>query len=376
MGKNNKKPNLADKSENVPGRNPANQLRDSLPESNIYSTEITYEANKLISSSNQNLFIVQPINKWLEQAKNEPIPQMLFDILWFENELCILFASTNQGKSIIAVQIADSISSGRPIPGLRLDAHQQKVLYLDFELTKKQLEARYTINYENANKFNNGFFRAEINLDAMLLAQPKDFDAILNIALEQTIEYVDAKVIIIDNLTYLKTGTENAKDALPLMKHLRRLKNTYGLSILVLAHTPKRNPFSPITRNDLQGSSMLMNFCDSSFAIGESQKGSNIKYIKQIKVRNAEYLYDSENVIECQIIKPDNFLKFEITGYGDESDHLKQLSQEEVQLLEDQIIAMKKLNPQLSDREIGRKLNTNHKKVARTLKRHQKNQHG
>ena len=55
--------------------------------------------------------------------------------------------------------------------------------------------------------------------------------------------------------------SEKAKDALPLMKHLKVLKNKYNLSILALAHTPKRDLTKPITRNDLQGSKMLINFC-------------------------------------------------------------------------------------------------------------------
>ena len=49
------------------------------------------------------------------------------------------------------------------------------------------------------------------------------------------------KIVIIDNITYLRHENERAKDALPLMKHLKRLKSKYNLSLLVLAHTPKRD---------------------------------------------------------------------------------------------------------------------------------------
>lgn len=99
--------------------------------------------------------------------------------------------------------------------------------------------------------------------------------------------------MVIDNLTYLRNETERAKNALPLMKHLKALKNKFDLSILVLAHTPKRDMTKPITRNDLQGSKMLINFCDSSFAIGESSKDKSLRYLKQIKVRNSEFKYDT-----------------------------------------------------------------------------------
>lgn len=76
------------------------------------------------------------------------------------------------------------------------------------------------------------------------------------------------------------------KDALPLMKELKFLKNKYHLSLLILSHTPKRDLSKPITRNDLQGSKMLINLCDSSFSIGERSTDKGIRYIKMIKARN------------------------------------------------------------------------------------------
>jgi RecA-family ATPase len=68
-----------------------------------------------------------------------------------------------------------------------------------------------------------------------------DFETYLNQSLEHTVSDTDTKILIIDNLSYLRSGTETAKDALPLMKHLKALKTKYNLSILVLAHTPKRD---------------------------------------------------------------------------------------------------------------------------------------
>ncbi len=65
------------------------------------------------------------------------------------------------------------------------------------------------------------------------------------------------------------------------MKELKTLKDKYGVSILALAHTPKRDMSKPLTINDLGGSKMLMNFCDSAFAIGASHKAKGIRYLKQ-----------------------------------------------------------------------------------------------
>ena len=292
-------------------------------------------------SEQKGMFIVKPANDWIEQAKTRPIPEMLFGEFWFEGELCILFADTNLGKSILAVQIGNSISKGEPIKGFKLEAKKQPVLYFDFELADKQFEARYSLNFQNHYSFDNFFLRVEINPDAPL-PEGKSFEDYLSESLEKSISETGAKILIIDNITYLKNETEKAKDALPLMKHLKALKKKYDLSILALAHTPKRDLAKPLTRNDLQGSKMLINFCDSSFAIGESQNDKSIRYLKQIKQRNTELIYDHENVCVCQIEKADNFLQFEFLNFGTEKEHLKQLSDTDKESRIDEALELKK----------------------------------
>jgi RecA-family ATPase len=280
------------------------------------------------ASENFGLFNVKNGNEWIEQAKGRPVPKMLFSEFWHENELCILFADTNLGKSILAVQIADSISKGEAIQGFKLEAEAQKVLYFDFELSDKQFENRYSDKFENHYQWNESFLRVEIDPNAEF-PENQTFEDYLNESLEKTIIQTGAKVLIIDNLTYLKNETEKAKDALPLMKHLKALKSKYRLSILALAHTPKRDLTKPITRNDLSGSKMLINFIDSSFCIGESHSDKHLRYIKQIKERHTEKIYDSENVIVCQVHKPSNFLQFEFVGFGTEREHLKELTEKD-----------------------------------------------
>jgi len=307
------------------------------------------------AKENKGLFKVKSANKWIQEAKSRPIPKMLFGEFWFEGEICILFADTNTGKSILAVQIGHSISKGEPIPGFRFEAKMQIVIYFDFELSDKQFENRYSIRFEVHYCFGDNFIRVEINPDAAL---PSDlsFEDYLNHSLERTIKETGAKVLIIDNLTYLKNETEKARDALPLMKHLKALKNKYGLSILALAHTPKRDLTKPLTKNDLQGSKMLINFCDSSFAIGESSNDKSTRYLKQIKSRNTEIIYDTENVCVCHIEKPSNFLMFEFLNFGKEREHLRQVSETEKTELEDGINELLTNDPNLTSYAIAKKL--------------------
>lgn len=320
---------------------------------------------------NKGLFKVKTANQWIEQAKTSPIPLMLFGELWHDSELCILFADTNLGKSILAVQIADSISKGKTIAGFKLEAEKQTVLYFDFELSAKQFEIRYCMKneaekvLEHHYSFDENFKRLEINPDAEI-PENKSFEDYLNQSLEQSITETGAKILIIDNLTYLKNETEKAKDALPLMKHLKALKSRYGLSILALAHTPKRDLSKPLTRNDLQGSKMLINFVDSCFAIGESHTDKHLRYLKQIKARNTEIIYDTENVAICQIQKPFNFLEFEFVGFGTEREHLKELTEKD---RETNIEKAKELSQKgYSQRQISTELNISLGAVNKYLK--------
>ncbi|MDD4760035.1 MAG: AAA family ATPase, partial [Bacteroidaceae bacterium] len=289
------------------------------------------EANSTIG-----VFDIKSANKWMEQAALRPIPKMLFSEFWYEGELCILFADTNVGKSILAVQIGNSITKGIAIPGFKLESEAQKILYFDFELTDKQFQGRYSKNYIHSYHFSENFLRVEIDVDAEL-PDGISFENYLNNSIEQAIIETEAKILIIDNITYLKHENEKAKDALPLMKHLKKLKNKYNLSLLILAHTPKRDLSKQLTRNDLQGSKMLMNFCDSSFAIGESFSDKSLRYIKMIKVRSCEHIYDAENVIVCQINKPSNFLQFEFLNFDNEAKHLKVITDKDRQKLESEI---------------------------------------
>lgn len=311
------------------------------------------------------IFLIRPVDKWIEEAKSEPIPRMLFSEFWHEGELCILFSDTNLSKSVLAIQIGNSITSGNPIPGFKMDADAQPVLYFDFEMTKKQLEVRYAVDYDQHFKFNPNFYRAIIDPDCDIPEDDRGYEQYLADSLEVAVERFGPKVLIIDNLTYLRNETEKAHSALPLMKQLKRLKNKYDLSILALAHTPKRDKSKPITRNDLHGSKMLINFCDSAFAIGEDPKDKQVRYLKQIKQRNTGEIYGADNVCVCVVNKPHNFLQYELTGFGREWEHLKELEKGENGML-DSVVQLHSQG--LSQRQISNELDISASTVNRLLK--------
>jgi hypothetical protein len=325
----------------------------------------TYDPEVFIDD--EELFTICTANNWLQKANKRAIPKMLFGKLWYEGELCILFADSNLGKSILAVQVAHGISVGNHMHPFDCEADPQPVLYFDFELAEKQFEARYSIDFTDHFQFNNNFYRAEMNPGIDMPQGFKDFDEYLSACFERSIVQTGSKVLVIDNLTYLRGSNEQAKDALPLMKHLQALKKKYGLSILALAHTPKRDMSLELTRNDLQGSKMLMNFCDSAFAIGESVIAQNMRYLKQIKQRNTGEVYGSNNVCVCEVNKPGNFLQYEFLSYGQEADHLRKPKRMPNTHSEhaEQVMALHAEGKSL--RQIGAELGISYSKVSRII---------
>jgi hypothetical protein len=300
-------------------------LRDVILNAMDFNNEPIDSTTLVSKSKNKDFFICKRANEWVDEAKNRATPKMLLSEFWYEGELCILFSDTNLGKSILAVQIANIISKGDKASGFKLEAEKQKVLYFDFELTDKQFENRYSDEYENHYQFDSNFMRVELNPD-MDIPKGMNFEDCLYEGLEKLIIETGSKILIVDNITFLKTETENAKNALPLMKQLKELKSKYGLSMLVLAHCPKRDLSKPITKNDLAGSKMIINFCDSSFTIGESNQDKNLRYLKQIKQRNTGQVFDSENVIVCEIFKDCNYLHFKYIDKGSEDEHIRHKS--------------------------------------------------
>ena len=264
----------------------------------------------------------------------------LFGPLWREEEVAVLFSTPGVGKSALAVQIAESLARGKPIapfdrflPGCEVPP--QRVLYIDFELTLPQFSRRYStpsadgLRIENMYRFSENFFRAEHYWNGKLIDGYEDFTDMLFTDIERKLNQYEATVLICDNITFLsRSSTANASIAFRLMNRFQELKNRYFMSILVVAHTPKRRAHMPLTERDLQGSIDLLKVADSIFALGPSTLAPDLRYIKQIKSRNGTIEYGSENVIVFRLAKfnvgdgVDNFFGYTHLGTDIEAVHL------------------------------------------------------
>jgi len=344
------------------------ELKKLFPEGHLSTADLKRDITRNTSATSEfNLLEIKSANDWIEEAKSKPIPSPLLDCLWYEGELAILFADTNLGKSILAVQIADSLTNQKEIKPFSKSEKNYKVLYCDFEMSDKQFQNRYSANYQDDYFFHPNFFRAELNLDKFLKNEGLPMEE--QIA-DEILSYIighQVDVVIIDNLTYIVNEIEKSKNIAPIMQKLKWINKTYSTSILILTHTPKRDLSRPLTNADINGSKFLSNFADSIFAIGKSAVNEMLRYLKQIKSRNSAYIFCSDNVAIFTIEKEHNFLCFKFQKTDDEQDHLQVRSKAEMVELDQQILDEHTKDPYLSLRKIAEKLGTNKMRVKRII---------
>lgn len=300
------------------------------------------------------MLTLKSANQTIEDASKRPDPEQLYLELWYEGEVCCLFADSNLGKSIFAVQMADEI------------ALKHKVIYVDCELSDKQFQLRYCNPETNERHiFPDNLVRAEVNPYA--IGAENYEDSIIR-DIEAAAEKTGTKVIIIDNLTYLCNSSDKSVDAGIFMMKLMALKKKKDLSLLIIAHTPKRDLSSPITQNHLAGSKKLYNFFDSVFAIGMSAKDRNLRYVKQVKVRAGAFRYDAGNVLVYEIEKTNGFLRFNFREFATEEEHLRHRETPEVNDNEARILELSKQG--LSCRKIADQVGLSKSMVNNIINKH------
>ena len=291
-------------------------------------------------------------------AMKDPIP--LYEPFWYEGEIGILFAKSNVGKSTLAVQIADAISK-----------QGKTVYYLDYEQSEKQFQLRYTNKetkemYEFSEEFKRP--RLIIELSSGEETAIAHFFKMVKKKAEQ-----GGKIFILDNVTFLISKIENGADIIAFMKKLKNLKEEYGLSFLILAHTTKTKDTKPITQDDLAGSKKLMNFADSAFAMGKSRIDGSI-YLKQIKARMGSIVYHEDNVLVGGLVNDNNFLHFEDYGTATEESLLKKSNKAvtDPTKIEDIELAYTLHSKEgLSNRQIAKELGVSDKTIGKWIRQYE-----
>ena len=309
----------------------------------------------------RGILTVETASKSVDIALEEPDPEDLYHGMICQGENTAFYGESGSGKTIFAFQMAIAM------------AQNHRVLYADFELSRKQFQKRYarkTIDPETGKEvitrfqFPPNLFRCFFNHDDDTDDDSYTEDSILA-AIEQVAQECKAEIVFIDNLTYLCTAAEDTKEAAKLMKKLDRLKKKYGWTLIVLTHSPKRDNNLPLTQDSMSGSKKLANIFDAVLALGRSSKDSDIRYIKQCKVRSSAEYYTADNVAVYSIEDENSFLHFKYISTGVEADFLKERKDNALSESVYQVLDLKSKN--YSEQKIADELELSKSKVHRII---------
>lgn len=235
------------------------------------------------------------VNDYFANATNFAPPEMLFGEFWWEGELTLFFGAAGTRKSILAMQMADSIARGKGIDGFNMGAKRQKVLYVDLVLSEKQFQMRYLHpaaenSHSKHHQFSQNLYRE----------RPGPEDELCK-WLRSRVEDEGYKTIIIDDINALRETCDGTRETLKAMREMRRLAEELEISVLVLAESREPGWNRLVSEADLQRSRALCEAADSVFAIGRHPKIAGTFYLTQTRSRNAPISWNTNNAPVCWI---------------------------------------------------------------------------
>lgn len=275
-----------------------------------------FSINKGVEAAGKLGMTMRTFNQCCNDGASLADPRDLYDGLLYEGEVSALYADTNLGKTIFAVQIGEHIAN-MGIP----------TAYIDLEMSDKGIEKRSRDPQTGAmHVYPDNLLRLTFDMQKVTEHNPEYLDDELAPFdyIEGVCREAGVKVIIIDNITAISAGVESGDTAVRLVNRLLEMRDTNKWTILFIAHTPKIEAGTPISRDSMSGSKRVISLIDSAFAVGQPLTDPGLRYIKQTKVRQSEFKYHENNVLLCRIGREDNILRFLPIGTDVESNLLSQ----------------------------------------------------
>jgi|CXWL01.1.fsa_nt_gi KaiC/GvpD/RAD55 family RecA-like ATPase len=262
------------------------------------------------AADHSSIFEITGGQRLHELAKSSEPQRWLFGEFWAEGEMAILFGDHGTGKSVLAAQIADGIARGssgsrnsrQDEDPFEVSSKGSAVMFLDLEQTAQEFAARYSTG-SKAYKFTRNFQHFAVDPFAEVPSKYTNFVEYLCVSVEDIVRRQRPKALIVDSLAHLKRSNDITRDVLPFVRLLSRLKRELGLSVLLVAPSQRRLGSKTLEIGDMQGGRGLCSFADSVFAIGTSGSDTTRRYLKQLKVRRRELLYDRTHTVAMEVEK-------------------------------------------------------------------------
>lgn len=262
------------------------------------------------------------VREYKEHLKTVPNPRMLWDDklnlederpgikdltyrLIYEDTITLLYGRQNVGKSFVAFQIADSVARRFP---------DRTVLYVDLEMSDPAYKARMADSEESYTPPEN--FR-------LMMVGPEEMAGEVSL-IEEEVEKLRPILVIVDNLSCLTNDSRKEKEAKDIFKAFRRMRDTYGMAFLLLAHVRKndsRGQVKPIDEDDLKGTNNWINKADSHLLFSGTSACDDTRYIYESKCRFGRKHYDHDHVLVGDLHEDaDGLVRFHPTGFANDFD--------------------------------------------------------
>lgn len=228
------------------------------------------------------VFKLQSIQQIKMKECDKPGPKPIFGSFAYENEIVLIGGPSNVGKSILAMDLAIVNTSGENYWDKPMANPGKKILYIDTELTDAQFFRRYK----------------DYQCDEQLIMRASFWELLygrisMDVCLEQIEKLVGASdgpdVIILDNLFTITQTPNLTQTAIRFVQELKRMKELYHKTLVLVSHFNKKTANKPITMDDFRGSMLLTAIADSIIGMGTTQdSGVYIKLLKSRMVKKPE----------------------------------------------------------------------------------------
>lgn len=275
-----------------------------------------------------------------------------------QGDLAVVSGDTNSGKTLLASDIALANNDNLCYWEEPMATRTRKTIYIDGEHNDSQIARRYEhlLTCTSGDLIRGRFTETEYDdcIEDKLLA------------IEKLIrKNSDAKLLIVDNLMCVLNNGNSVRQTQQFIQGLKKIKEMYDLTIILVTHLSKRNSKNPIEIKDILGSSVIANYADSIIAVGNTCEGDHIKYLKQLKSRSSIKISE---VAVLEIVE-EPYLHFEFRGYDMEENLLpkKITSRSSISFSMGEMI-YKLREEGLTVRSIAEQLNLSKSAVGRFLK--------
>ena len=243
-----------------------------------------------------------------------PEVQYICDEILLESGTTGIAGMSNVGKSILALQLAISISMGVPFMGQFVVPKPRKVLFIQFEMLDQMVQERLSKGikalvdiYPTCEEY------LVQNLKIASFEDKRLFDDAYG-TIEKNLMTANYDVLVIDNLYTSSNIAMDKNDKLQeLLARITELKLKYKIAMVMVSHHKKMAEKQPLDHFMVFGGSTYVNWLDNLIQVANTGRSKDLKVFKITKTRTASDYHNvpcgikidgSEDTLCMQYIKP------------------------------------------------------------------------